>query len=102
MEAKNSSSRSARGQAEPRQRPCSNSRNETKESAALGKVSFWTVAVGEVGNLVFSVNFENFAAYGATIDKLNADPEFLTWQAKRLKLGATTWVRGNMATEIPI
>jgi hypothetical protein len=79
----------------------------TKESAALwrkhgGKVSFWTVAVGEVGNLVFSVNFENFAAYGATIDKLNADPEFLTWQAKRLKLGATTWVRGNMATEIPI
>ena len=67
-----------------------------------GKVSFWTVAVGEIGNLVFSVNFENFAAYGATIDKLNTDPEFLTWQAKRLKLGATTWVRGNMATEIPI
>ena len=78
-----------------------------KESAVLwrkygGKVSFWTVAVGEVGNIVFSVNFELFSAYGTCVDKLGADPAFQAWQAKRLKAGYATWVRSNMATEIPI
>ena len=64
--------------------------------------SFWFVAVGEVGNFVFSVNFETFSAYGAGVDKLNADPAFQAWQVKGLKLGITSWVRGNMATEIAI
>ena len=78
-----------------------------KESAVLwrkygGKARFWSVAVGEAGNFVFSINFETFSAYGAAVDKLNADPAFQTWQAKRLKLGATTWVRGNLAFEVPI
>jgi hypothetical protein len=78
-----------------------------KESAVLwrkygGKVSYWTVVVGEVGNFVFSVNFETFSAYGAAIDKLGADPAFQAWQAKRAKAGLTTWVRSNMATEIEI
>jgi hypothetical protein len=57
---------------------------------------------GEVGNLIFSISFETFATYGATFDKLNADPDFQPWQIKRLKLGATTWVRGNIASEILI
>lgn len=79
----------------------------THESAVLwrkygGKVSFWSVAVGEVGNFVFTINFENFSAYGAAVDKLNADPAFQAWQVKRLKLGLTSWVRGNMATEIVV
>jgi hypothetical protein len=39
---------------------------------------------------------------GAAVDKLNADPAFQTWQAKRLKAGLTTLVRANMATEIEI
>ena len=52
----------------------------THESAALwrkhgGKVRLWAVTVGEVGDLVVSISFENFAAYGATFDKLNADVE---------------------------
>jgi uncharacterized membrane protein YdcZ (DUF606 family) len=41
-----------------------------------GKVRFWTVVVGEVGNIVFTVNFESFSAYGAAVDKLGADPTF--------------------------
>src|SRR5258706_11928416 len=50
-----------------------------KESAVLwrkhgGKPRFWSVAVGEAGNYVFSINFETFSAYGAAVDKLNADP----------------------------
>ena len=67
-----------------------------------GKVSYWSVTVGEVGNFVFSVNFESFSAYGAAMEKLNADPATHAWQAKRLKAGLTTWVRSNMATEIDI
>jgi hypothetical protein len=39
-----------------------------KEGAVLwrkhgGKLTHWTVAVGEVGNRVLSITFENFAAY---------------------------------------
>jgi hypothetical protein len=78
-----------------------------KESAVLwrkygGKARFWSVAVGEAGNFVFSINFETFSAYGAAVDKLNADPAFQTWQAKRLKSGFTSFVRANMATEIEV
>jgi hypothetical protein len=78
-----------------------------KESAVLwrkygGKARLWSVNVGEAGNYVFSINFETFSAYGAAVDKLNADPAFRTWQAKRLKAGLTTLVRANMATEIDI
>jgi hypothetical protein len=79
----------------------------THESAVLwrkygGKVSFWSVAAGEVGDFVFSVSFETFSAYGAAIDKLNADTAFQAWQVKRLKLGMTSWVRGDVLTEIAI
>lgn len=79
----------------------------TKEVAVLwrkygGKASFWSVAVGEVGNFVFSVSFETFSAYGAAVDKLNADPALQSWQAKRAKAGLTEWVRSNLATEIPV
>ena len=60
------------------------------------------VAVGEVGNRVLSITFENFAAYGAAVDKMGEDKEVRAWQAKRMKAGYTTWVRSNMATEIEI
>ena len=58
----------------------------THESAALwrrhgGKVRLWAVTAGEVGDLVVSISFENFAAYGATFDKLNADIEYQAWHA---------------------
>jgi hypothetical protein len=79
----------------------------SKESAVLwrkygGQVRYWSVIVGEIGNLVFTINFETFAAYGAAVDKLGADPAFQAWQMKRAKAGLSTWVRSNMATEIPI
>jgi hypothetical protein len=77
-----------------------------KESAVMAQVRwkarFWSVAVGEAGNFVFSINFETFSSYGAAVDKLNADPAFQTWQAKRLKAGLTSLVCANMATEIEI
>jgi hypothetical protein len=78
-----------------------------KESAVLwrkygAKVRYWSVIGGEIGNFVFTVNFETFSAYGAALDKLGADPAFQAWQAKRAKAGLTTWVRSNVATEIEI
>ena len=78
-----------------------------KESAVLwrkygGKVRYWSVIGGEVGNFVFSVSFETFSAYGAAVDKLGSDTAFQAWQAKRAKAGLTTWVRSNIATEIEI
>ena len=56
-----------------------------KEGAALwrkhgGKVTYWAVAVGEVGNRVLSITFENFAAYGAAVDKMGEDKEVRAWQ----------------------
>jgi hypothetical protein len=40
----------------------------------------WTrsclTAVGEVGNRVLSITFENFAAYGAAVDKMGEDKKF--------------------------
>jgi hypothetical protein len=79
----------------------------THESAALwrkdgGKVRLWAVTAGEVGDFILSVSFDNFAAYGATFDKLNADLDYQAWHAKRLKLEAATWVRGTIASEILI
>ena len=78
-----------------------------KEGAALwrkygGKVSYWTVAVGEIGNRVLSVSFENFAAYGAAVDKRRADAAAHAWDAKRSKAGNATFVRSNLAAEIEI
>ena len=52
-----------------------------------GAVTHWAVAVGEVGNRVLSITFENFAAYGAAVDKMGEDKEVRAWQAKRMKAG---------------
>jgi hypothetical protein len=57
--------------------------------------SFWSVAVGEVGNFVFSVNFETFSAYGAGVDKLNADPAFQAWQVKGIEIGNDLMGKGQ-------
>ena len=48
------------------------------------------------------ISRQNFAAYGAAVDKMGEDKEVGAWQAKRMKAGYTTWVRSNMATQIEI
>jgi hypothetical protein len=60
------------------------------------------VNVGEVGNFVFTISFENMAAYGIAADRAASDPEIRAWQAKRMKSGHSTWVRANLATEIDV
>ncbi len=48
----------------------------------------WTVAAGELGNYVLTVEFDDAAAYAKVTDPLSADPEFRQWQAGNLRAGA--------------
>ena len=52
-----------------------------KEGAVIwrkhgGKVSYWSVAVGEVGNFVFSVNFELFFSLRRGYGKVERGPSY--------------------------
>jgi len=66
------------------------------------ETSFWTVTGGEVGNFVVSCMFPSFSAYGSCMDQLAADPEFQAWNANTMASGLSTWVRSNIAREIPL
>ena len=77
------------------------------ESAALwrkhgAEVSIWAVSAGEVGNMVFSARYDSFEAYGKCTDALYADPAFQTWQVKGTSSGLSSWVRSNLARQLPI
>ena len=60
----------------------------------------WAVAVGEIGSLAFTAQFDDFTEYGKCQDALNADPAFLAWRAKNNELGAAEWVRSNLLREM--
>jgi hypothetical protein len=45
---------------------------------------------------------ESTAKLGATLDALNADPNFSAWRAKSMQGGLSSWVRSNQAYEIAI
>ena len=77
------------------------------ESAALwrkhgAEVSIWAVSAGEIGNMVFSARYDSFEAYGKCTDALYADPAFQAWQVKGTASGLSTWVRSNLARQLPI
>ena len=62
----------------------------------------WAVSSGELGNYVLVVQFENAAEYAKVVDPLSADPEFRRWQASVVQGGQLTWVRSNLARELPL
>lgn len=62
----------------------------------------WSVAAGELGNLVMTVQFENAMEYAKVTDPLSADPEFRRWQANNVQSGAFTWVRSNLMREVAL
>ena len=77
------------------------------ESAALwrkhgAEVSIWAVSAGEIGNMVFSARYDSFEAYGKCTDALYADPAFQAWQVKGTASGLSSWVRSNLARQLPI
>ena len=62
----------------------------------------WTISAGEIGNYVLVVQFENAAEYAKVVDPLSADPKFRRWQARNVAAGNITWVRSNLARELPL
>jgi len=77
------------------------------ESAAIwrkhgAEVNVWTVSAGEIGNMVFSTSYDSFEAYGKCLDAVYADPDFQAWQIKGTASGLSTWVRSNLARQLPI
>jgi hypothetical protein len=77
------------------------------ESAAIWRkhgadVSIWTVSMGEVGNMVFATRYPSYEAYGKCVDAVYADPEFQAWQVKGTASGLSSWVRANLARQLPL
>jgi len=77
------------------------------ESAAIwlkhgAEVNVWTVSAGEIGNMVFSTRYDSFEAYGKCLDAVYADPDFQAWQVKGTASGLSSWVRSNLARQLPI
>ena len=64
--------------------------------------TLWTITAGELGNYVLVVRFENAAEYAKVVDPLSADPDFRRWQARNVQAGQITWVRSNLAREVPL
>jgi hypothetical protein len=71
-----------------------------KKHGATG-ARLWSVASGELGNYVLSLEFKNASEYAKVSDPLSADPAFQRWQAENVRAGAFTWVRSNLFREIP-
>ncbi len=77
------------------------------ESAALwrkhgAEVSVWAVSAGEIGNMVFAARYDSFEAYGKSTDAIYADPAFQAWSVKATASGLSSWVRSNVARQLPI
>ena len=66
------------------------------------ETSFWSVTGGEVGNFVATFMFPSVRAYGECVDSLAADPEFQAWTANNVESGLSSWVRNNIAREVPL
>jgi len=65
-------------------------------------VSIWTVSTGEVGNMVFASRYDSYEAYGKCVDAVYADPAFQAWNLRATASGYSTWVRANLARQLPI
>ncbi len=66
------------------------------------KPSLWTVGVGEVGNMSFTVSFATYSEYGKCLDAVTMDPEFRAWQARNTESGNAEWVRSNLLREMQL
>lgn len=77
------------------------------ESAAIwrkhgAEVTIWAVSVGEIGNMVFACRYDSYEAYGKCTDAVVADPDYQAWSVKATASGVSSWVRSNLARQLPI
>jgi hypothetical protein len=52
--------------------------------------------------MVFAARYASYEAYGKCTDAVYADPVFQAWQAKSTASGLSSWVRSNLARQLPI
>jgi hypothetical protein len=76
------------------------------ESAAIWRkhgadVTVWAVSVGEIGNMVFTSRYDSHEAYGKCVDAVVADADYQAWTAKATASGLSTWIRSNLARQLP-
>lgn len=77
------------------------------EAAAIwrkhgAEVSVWSVSAGEIGNMVFATRYDSYEAYGKCSDAVYADPDYQAWSLKATASGLSSWVRSNLARQLPI
>ena len=77
-----------------------------KEAAELWRksgaaIKVYTVSVGEIGNMVFTSRYDSYEAYGKCVDAVVADPDYQAWVLKATASGVSTWVRSNLARQLP-
>ena len=56
----------------------------------------------EIGNMVFATRYESYEVYGKCTYAVYADPTFQAWQVKGTASGLSSWVRSNLARQLPI
>ena len=56
----------------------------------------------EIDNMVFATRYESYEVYGKCTYAVYADPTFQTWQVKGTASGLSSWVRSNLARQLPI
>ena len=52
--------------------------------------------------MVFATRYESYEVYGKCTYAVYADPTFQTWQVKGTASGLSSWVRSNLARQLPI
>ena len=71
------------------------------ESAAIWKkhgcpeISVWQLSGSAMGQMSFTVAFENAGDFGACVDKVVSDPDFIAWQGKYF--GISDWAANTHA-----
>ena len=70
--------------------------------SAGADVKIYAVSVGEIGNMVFTARWDNYTAYGKSLDKMVGDQSVQALMARITATGTAEWVRSNLARELPI
>lgn len=52
--------------------------------------------------MVFATRYESYEAYGKCVDRVYNDLEFQNWSARATASGLSSWVRSNLARQLPI
>ena len=56
----------------------------------------------EIGNMVFATRYESYEGYGKCTYAVYADSTFQAWHVKEAASGLSSWVRSNVARQLPI